>query len=326
MGRKQMVKFSLGAVVGGLAIGCASGTPAVDRQATIVQAPDDKPRTMAVPPEREAPLEEQPAPSPNIVQLAEPPWQRTMNQEVNIDQGRGPRLRRVRQSRNGIVDVERWLQALDVDLGEWQIPGAQYPQPQRHGALPDAIPLRLGQLPIVRAVRSGNSAIAIYGQEHRRTALAVVDLDSGELQHAFDFSLYEQAPASTADASSGFATQGIAWAQHSGSTLFVSHYHRTYASASDGKNAYLSALSLETGELLWRSQALVSNTYNFVMQDGWIFTGYGFTDEDDFVYVINARNGEVQRRIPVRSGPEMLMLQGNRLHVRCYNTDYEFRL
>ena len=45
--------------------------------------------------------------------------------------------------------------------------------------------------------------------------------------------------------------------------LYVSHSHNTYAKSSMGTNAYIIAVDLVTGKILWRSAPLVANASNF---------------------------------------------------------------
>ncbi len=107
--------------------------------------------------------------------------------------------------------------------------------------------------------------------------------------------------------------------------MYVSNSHRTYARSSKGFNAYLTALDVN-GVLLWRSRSLVSNASNFVVLDDAIIAGYGFTAEPDYLYVINRHDGWIIHTIKLRSGPDYILLQGDRLFVRTYDTDYIFRV
>ena len=68
-----------------------------------------------------------------------------------------------------------------------------------------------------------------------------------------------------------------------GDVLYVSHAHSTYAKSSKGYNAYISAIDLKTGQLLWHSQPLVSNAYDFLVKGDAIIAGYGFTAENDYL-------------------------------------------
>lgn len=106
-------------------------------------------------------------------------------------------------------------------------------------------------------------------------------------------------------------------------TLYASISHATYSSYYPD-NAYILCIDFDTQVLLWKSQALVSNAYNFTIKDGTIFCGYGFSDEDDYLYALNRYNGWVQDRIKLKTGPDFIFERDNQLYVRCYDTDYVF--
>jgi outer membrane protein assembly factor BamB len=108
--------------------------------------------------------------------------------------------------------------------------------------------------------------------------------------------------------------------------LFVSHHHMTYSASSGGFNAYVTALDLRTGALFWRSDPLVSNGSNFLVRNGYVICGYGFTAEKDFLFVLDATTGQTVRKIPLRSGPEWLIEKDGKLFVRTYDTNYVFEL
>jgi len=106
--------------------------------------------------------------------------------------------------------------------------------------------------------------------------------------------------------------------------LYLCTYHMTYASSTGGNNAFVTAIALGTGELLWQSEPLVCNTWNFLLRDGWIISGYGFTAEPDFLFVLDAKTGEAVAKKKLASGPEVILEKGGTLFVRTYDRDYEF--
>jgi hypothetical protein len=118
----------------------------------------------------------------------------------------------------------------------------------------------------------------------------------------------------------------IRWARVRGGVLYVSHTHLTYASATRGRNAYISAIDLERDRLLWRSPALVANARSFVVYGDLIVSGYGFTAEPDFLYLLDRRTGKVLDRLAVPSAPEVIKLRGDRVHVRTYDRDIVARI
>lgn len=108
-----------------------------------------------------------------------------------------------------------------------------------------------------------------------------------------------------------------------GNILYVSIGHSTY-SKEDPETAYIMAIDMNTDEVLWKTVPLVSNSENFVVKDDTIFTGYGFTKEDDYVYCINRITGVLDEKIPVKSAPDFLYEKNGQLYVRTYDRDYVF--
>ncbi|HEX4746940.1 MAG TPA: hypothetical protein VFU99_08670, partial [Gaiellaceae bacterium] len=100
----------------------------------------------------------------------------------------------------------------------------------------------------------------------------------------------------------------------------------TYATQTDGRNAYVSAVDVARKRTLWRSPALVANARTFVVVGDWIVAGYGFTAEPDFLYVLHRRTGGVLDRLPVPSAPEIVKFRGDRLHVRTYDRQLVVRI
>lgn len=105
--------------------------------------------------------------------------------------------------------------------------------------------------------------------------------------------------------------------------LFISMSHPTYADSMP-YNAYIIAVNPFDGTVVWKSRPLSSNADNFAIADDIIYCGYGFTDEDDFIYQVNKYTGEIINTIPVKTGPDYFYVRDGHLFVRTYNTNYEF--
>ena len=108
--------------------------------------------------------------------------------------------------------------------------------------------------------------------------------------------------------------------------VYVSNTHLTYATATNGRNAYITAIDPEQGKTLWRSPALVANARTFVVTGDLIVAGYGFTAEPDFLYLLDRRSGRVLDRLEVPSAPEVIKLRGDRLLVRTYDRQVVARI
>lgn len=137
--------------------------------------------------------------------------------------------------------------------------------------------------------------------------------------YALDFVNFMRSP-------NGSWLEEITWARQIGRVLYVEHTHLTYASATRGRNAYITAIDLDARKILWRSRALVANARTFVVTGDLLVSGYGFTAEDDFLYVLDRRTGKVLDRLPVPSAPEVIKLRRDRLHVRTYDRDIVARI
>lgn len=253
--------------------------------------------------------------------LAAPPWTYTLRKAASVrEQGRAPKLVKASQKRNRITDDAEWFAEHKLKLPVWSVPNTIM---DVAGDLPANLPDHYGDLKLVRAMSYADHSVLLYGEDFSGgTVLAVIG-SAGQVRSLLDFESWRTAPV-TKPGDAPFVDQRIAWAQVVDGVLYVSSGHSTYASSSGGHNAYLSAIDLDSGDLLWRSQPLVGNAINFEIRDGWILTGYGFTAEPDFLYVLNASNGKVKSKVKIKSGPSVVLLKGDQLFVRCYDTDYVF--
>lgn len=257
-----------------------------------------------------------------VHRLAGPPWKREVVSSIPLEQGsRPPRLTRVSSTRNAVTDDAAWFADNQLRLPLWTLPDARTGE---QGTLPPEVPLELGPARLRRAISHPDHAILFYQAGDGPTIVVVLD-GHGEVITALDFAAWRVAPGGI-PADAEFVAQHPMWAQMEGSVLFISHGHRTYARSSGGKNAYVSALRLPEGELLWRSDPLVANAANFLVRDGFIISGYGFTAEPDFLFVLDAKTGKTVQKIKVPSGPDYILEKGDRLFVRTYDTNLEFEI
>ena len=275
------------------------------------------------PPPAESTPERSSAPASELIRLDKPPFLST----PTIDPGAGTRkfpvLKQISAKGNDIVDEANWIAENGIAPVFLQVPN---PFSGALGELPETVPAKAGNLICVRAFRDDSFGYVIYGEDFSAGPLLTLwTPDFGELRAQFDFSNYRTAP-KVASGDEGFVDQATGYATVVDGVLYVSHGHRTYAKSSGGMNAYITAIDLTWGELIWRSAPLVSNASNFVISGDGIITGYGFTAEDDFLFVLDRHTGKTVTKIPVKSGPERIALMGDRLHVRTYNTDYQFRV
>lgn len=216
----------------------------------------------------------------------------------------------VGQTRNDVVDTADWFRSHQLEE----------PSLAPDQAAAD-VPRSYRDAPLAAVLRTPDTEFLLYGAEFEPTLLVAVTADPRRVAYAFDFAQFTRAP-EVAENEQDYVTQAIRWAQQVGDVLYVSTAHRTYAASSGGMNAYLTAIDVGTGALLWRSAPLVANADTFEVVDDRIVAGYGFTAEPDRLYLLDRGTGAVTGGIPLASGPEYIRRQGDQVLVRCYDTDY----
>lgn len=137
--------------------------------------------------------------------------------------------------------------------------------------------------------------------------------------YALDFRNYAWPPR-IAPGEKEFAYEQVVYANQSpGAPLYVETAHQTYAKSTYGLNAYLNAIDPRTKKLLWRSPALVANAGNFVVLNKTIVSGYGFTDEPDYLYAVDRATGKVKGRVLLPSAAIKIARHGTELTVTTYD-------
>ncbi|MGQ0744999.1 MAG: hypothetical protein ACT4OS_11840 [Acidimicrobiales bacterium] len=216
-------------------------------------------------------------------------------------------------TRNQVTDEDRWL--ADRRILEPTVEATKVDK---------AVPRAYQGLALVGITRT-QPVFALYGQGFTPTIAVEIDLGQGTAQMAYDFTSFTRAPRAAPDEVDR-VDQGIRWISRVGPVLYVAHAHLGYAAASDGANGFLTAIDTNTGRILWRSPSLVANADLFTLVNGVIFTGYGFTAEADFLYALDAKTGKVLGRQPLITAPTFIVRQGDELHIRTYDHDYEFEI
>jgi hypothetical protein len=138
-------------------------------------------------------------------------------------------------------------------------------------------------------------------------------------RYAFDFKNYAWPPRYVR-ADKEFVYEQVVWAKEANTgLLYVETSHDTYARSSYGLNGYLNAIDPKTKKLRWRSPALVANARNFVVLNTVIVSGYGFTDEPDYLYAVARSNGHVVGRVLLPTAADVITRHGNVLTVDTYD-------
>ena len=192
--------------------------------------------------------------------------------------------------------------------------------PPERPAPPVWAPRRLHGSELQSAIRQGKRLFLLYGPDAASGRFLLrADLRTRELRYAYDFKGFVRPP-------EGGWLEPVTWARETAGVLYVSNSHLTYASATKGRNAYVSAIDLGRRRTLWRSPALVANARTFVVTGNLIVAGYGFTREPDFLYVLDRRTGKALDRLELPTAPERISLRAGVLHIRTYDHDLIVRI
>lgn len=173
-------------------------------------------------------------------------------------------------------------------------------------------------LPPQSIFNTANRRFILYGRDGTSGRYLVAYNRGPVALYAFDFAKYGRPPM-VRPGNAGLVWEQPEWAQERDHVLYVENAHLTYAAASYGQNGYITAIDLRARRAAWRSPALVANALNFLVTGRYLITGYGFTNEPDYLYVLSRSNGRVVDRLLLPNGPERITLRGNVIHVRTYD-------
>jgi outer membrane protein assembly factor BamB len=194
------------------------------------------------------------------------------------------------------------------------------------GNLPESVPTTYKGQMIVQAIKSGDYAILIYGENFGENRyMVIMDTTMGKFVKAYDFINYAIAP-KFVKADYDFIYERIRWATIENGILYVAHSHLTYAKSSNGLNGYITAIRLSDNKTLWRSAPLVSNAGNFVIEGDVILSGYGFTAEKDYLYQLDKRTGKRLDKVLLKDGPNFIAKRNSDLFVYSYSHLTQFTI
>jgi hypothetical protein len=172
--------------------------------------------------------------------------------------------------------------------------------------------------PAVATFWTGNRIFIVYGSD-AATGRSLVAYDKRlHRLYAFDFKNYGWPPRIN-PGDREFVYEQPVWAQEAGGVLYVENAHSTYAYSSYGQNGYITAIVLETKRATWRSPALVANAGTFLVTRHYLITGYGFTKEPDYLYLLDRSTGRVLDRLLLPNAPDKITWQSGLIHVRTYD-------
>ena len=171
---------------------------------------------------------------------------------------------------------------------------------------------------------TGNSNEEEYGCYIDYDGIIVCITKDGEVITELEFTEYMYAP-DLVEADRDYVDERVQDAKIRNGILYVCISHLTYAESAPS-NAYIMAISLDDYSVIWKSEPLVCNSYNFEIIDDIILTGYGFTAEPDYLFQIDRLTGCVLEQYKIKSRADYIIYKEDKLYVRTYDTDYVFEL
>lgn len=237
----------------------------------------------------------------------------------------GVKLTQLSVRHNSITDVDDWFMNHDLRLPRIYL-SDNY---RKHNEITDyAIPFFGFRFPENHTLdcvifgNEGNIYLLADSKTYNDNSIVIItDKENREL-HRIDFSEY-LFPSTNVNP---HYPMGVKWAMIEKNILYISNYHRGYAENTGGLNGFITAIDLATYEMLWRSESLISNSTNFEIVGDVIISGYGFTAEPDFIYLIDKRTGRKISTTKVATAVEYIIRKGDNLYVRTYDRDYIFKI
>lgn len=223
---------------------------------------------------------------PLFIRMENPSWE--YYPEQAILSGTKPfGIKLLEESANNITDIDAWFEKNDLQL-------------------------------------IGNIEEEEYGCYIDYDGVIVCITKGGEVIAELEFTEFMYAP-DLVEEDRDYVDEKVRDAKIRNGVLYVSISHLTYAESAPS-NAYIMAISLEDYSIIWKSEPLVCNSYNFEIVDDIIFTGYGFTAEPDYLFQIDRLTGTVLETYKLKSKADYIIYKDDKLYVRTYDTDYVFEV
>ncbi len=251
-------------------------------------------------------------------EIERPAFAYTLKDAIKVDASPAPTFTKVSEKKNKITDDLEWFEKNGLQIAGRKpmksptTPVAQFPGLETSGS--DKLHY---------ALEHDDHFILMYGENFAATTTLFLLDKEKKVRAQFDFSTFVKPP-EVVVGKEHLVEMEVYWAQKVGDILYASTGHHTYAKSSKGKNAFITAIDTDNGLVRWQSDPLVCNAKNFVIHGSYIICSYGNTDEPDFLYVISRADGKTVSKTPLTSGAEYLIMKGNQLFVRAYDTDYVF--
>ena len=244
--------------------------------------------------------ENSPAVEALYVEVENPSWEYYLKPSAQVRECKPVKLREISKKGNNVSDVSTWI-------SDYQLPSIERNHSEdRWYSYEYAGDNELYPTIVYAFYKSG--------------------VESGALAYEFDFAQHAY-PDEWIPEDSPYVYEYVRFAKGDGNSkvLYVSVGHSTYRESAP-HTAYVMAIDMSDMSVIWKSEPAVCNSNNFVIEGDCIICGYGFTKEDDYIYILNRYDGSVIERIKVKTSPEYFALNDGKLYVKTYDTDYVYEI
>ena len=175
-------------------------------------------------------------------------------------------------------------------------------------------------------IKTGGFLVSIIERYQNAPKVLVRDESKTIIYAAYDFKNFLSSP-KTKPSDSDFPNyQGLYDVIIEGNIMYVTHFGMTYAKEYGYQTGYISAINMLTDEVIWTTQPLTNNCREIAIKGNSIISGYGFTDEPDFLYIVDKFSGQRVKKKKKKKGPECIIIKESNVYVRTYSYDYVFEI
>ena len=114
--------------------------------------------------------------------------------------------------------------------------------------------------------------------------------------------------------------QDVRWDGNNGNILF-NMACPSYSSSINGKGSKLYCYNIYQNRIVWQTDYLVSNDI-FIINDNYVFCSYGFTNEKDYLFMLNKHTGKIYSKILMPKKVEYMEIHNKNGQDVLYVVDY----
>lgn len=216
------------------------------------------------------------------------------------------RLKQLSCTPNDITDDEAWFERIGATSNEYRYEGDP-----------------MGEDHVRFRISTNGYHVFFYGPTWGHAMkMIITDAAETKLYRAYDFSNYMVSPGAVRANCLG-ATQSLNDVIIEGNIMYIVFATNTYKESTKGETGYIAAIDLRNDETIWTTQPMTAG-WKMAIEGNSIITGYGMTDEPDYVHVVDKYSGQRVQRIWVKKSPSYVVIQGRKAYVRTYSFDYVF--